>query len=135
MTFPASHALPSDPFALLDALSGYVERHRSGSDIPVNVQADDQALTVTVPVPGAAPGDVGVTIEDGVLTVAVAGQPAVPGRAWLRRELPSGNRRVAVALPVSVDAERITASTRDGVLTVTLPRSAATRPRTVPVSA
>ena len=52
---------------------------------------------------------------------------------WLRRELTGGKFARAIALPTQVDAEKVEANYVNGVLRVTLPKSAAVRPRTVPV--
>jgi HSP20 family protein len=81
-------------------------------------------------VPGAGPDDVDVHFERGSLQLtARVKQPESMGGArefeWTR----------AFALPGSVDAERIAAELRDGVLTVKLPRKDALKPRQISVKA
>jgi len=52
-----------------------------------------------------------------------------------RRERSGGAFRRAVRLPWDIEESEVKAAQRNGVLTVTLPRRASTKPRALPVAA
>lgn len=130
---PATPMAPAAPAAMAaPAPSG----RRGIGRPPVELASDADHLTVTLLVPGADPASLAVTFEDGVLRIAgerpVAADPE--GARFLRRERPAGRFERVLELPVPVEADRITAAYRDGVLRITLPKHAAARPRTIPIS-
>lgn len=93
-------------------------------------------LLVTADVPGLTEKDLQVSLEDGVLTVSGERRPFAPERyAAHRRERPALRFGRSVALPVRIDAERVTANVKDGVLTITLAKAPEARPRQITVRA
>ena len=54
--------------------------------------------------------------------------------AWTRRERVSGKFRRSFEVPDSVDPSRIRAESKDGVLTVVLPKLEKVQPRQIEVS-
>lgn len=91
-------------------------------------------LVVTADVPGLTEKELGVSLEDGVLTVSGERRAVAPeGYTVLRRE--RGELRFArsVALPFKVDPEKTAASLKDGVLTITLAKAPEARPRQIAV--
>jgi len=102
---------------------------------PVDVYEDAEGITLTAEIPGVAPEDVEVKVEDDTLTIS--------GKRSLEREDKRDNyhrieRRYGTflrsfTLPPSVDAERIRAENRHGVLSVFLPRKEEARPRKITV--
>ena len=50
---------------------------------------------------------------------------------YLRREMPYGTFARAIVLPERVDAEKVTASYKNGVLVVTLPKAPESKPKQV----
>jgi HSP20 family protein len=50
-----------------------------------------------------------------------------------RRERGSGRFRRSIGLPIPIDAERVEATLKDGVLTLTLPKSQSAKPRKIDV--
>jgi HSP20 family protein len=103
----------------------------------VEVSESDRELRVEAELPGMDEKDVEVLLDNGVLTL----------RGEKRSETEDKNRRVSeryygrferqVALPVEVQEDKISASFKKGVLTVTLPKSAeaADRVKKIPISA
>jgi HSP20 family protein len=101
----------------------------------MDVVEDAGGIRIAVELPGFERKDVEVGVADGVLTL----------RAEKRREATSEEGRVhflerrygefrrALALPESVDASRIEAVLRNGVLTLTLPKREESRPRSVEI--
>jgi HSP20 family protein len=100
--------------------------------LPVDIALTDDRVVITADVPGSTAGDIDIRLAGDHLVIGAKRTGAHPGR-YLRRERAGDQSRRAVALPVRVDAEGITAAVKDGVLTVTLPRAASDRPRSVPV--
>jgi len=74
--------------------------------------------------PGVTAQDVDVQIEDGHLVLRGERRmdTTVEREAYLRVERPYGRFRTQIALPPSVDRNRIQARHRNGVLEVTLPK-------------
>lgn len=89
------------------------------------VRESDEAYVVTGDVPGLTPEALGVTFEDGVLTLAGQAPEAETADGWTARHTErrrwSFERRVRFAEAVDVDA--IDAEVRHGVLTITLPKA------------
>jgi HSP20 family protein len=103
---------------------------------PLNVWQDENAIYVEGDLPGVDRATLDVTVTGGDKLTIRAERPTqteAEGMSWLRRELTGGKFARAITLPTQVDAEKVDASYVNGVLRVTLPKSAAVRPRTVPV--
>jgi HSP20 family protein len=102
----------------------------------LNLYGDERNLYVEALVPGVEPDKLEVTVQDGTLTVA-GERTAVDDkdRAWHRRECESGRFKRTLELPTEVDADKVLASYRNGVLTITLPKSAALQPKKIAVRA
>jgi len=102
----------------------------------LNVYDAGANLLVTADVPGMTSNELDVSLEDGVLTVSGERKAFVPeGFEVRRRERGAVRFTRSVALPLKVDAERTTASVKDGVLTVTLAKAPEARPRQITVRA
>ena len=101
----------------------------------LDVEETEDAFTLHVELPGVAPDDVEVSLEENVLTIA--GE-----RSFYADKTSDGFRRVersfgrfhrAVRLPDRVDGERVEASYRDGLLTITVPKAEYSKPRRIHV--
>jgi HSP20 family protein len=87
-------------------------------------------------VPGAKSPQIEISVVGNQLAVKVERPDlAQQGVAFHRRERAVGAFSRVLQLPVEVDAERVQADLRNGVLTVTLPKAAAARPRKIQVTA
>jgi len=99
-----------------------------------NVLDAGSNLVVTADVPGLGDKDLQVSFEDGVLTVAGERKGLAPeGYTAHRRERSDVRFSRSVALPLKVDAEKATASVKDGVLTITIAKAPEARPRQIAV--
>lgn len=104
---------------------------------PMDVEEQDDTIRLTFEVPGVNPNEVNVSVENGVLTVS--------GEKKYERETgdeKKGNRFVerrygrferTIALPPSVDADKISAHYDDGVLTLELPKAPESRRRKIEI--
>lgn len=101
----------------------------------IEVREDADTVTVALEVPGVERKDVSVTFHDGVLTVAGERKQEheVKEGEYLRSERYYGRFERQVGVSVPIDADRIKATCKDGVLTVALPKSAAAKPKTIDI--
>jgi HSP20 family protein len=100
----------------------------------VTEEADGWRLTADFP--GLAPGDFEVNVHGGQLGITAERRVTPPeGYQPRRQERRPWKLTRTLALPKSVDVERITASLTDGVLTVQLPKLPEVQPRSISVTA
>lgn len=92
-------------------------------------------LVITAEVPGLSERDVKLTLNQGVLTIAGERKVQAPeGYSVHRRERADLNFTRSFALPCRIDADRASASVKNGILTVTLEKAADAMPRQIAVS-
>ena len=101
----------------------------------LNVWEDDTQLFVEAEVPGLKLDDLELLVEGDELTVKGSRKDLDDeGASFHRRERGTGNFSRIVRLPVEVDADKVQATLRDGILTVTLPKAQAVLPRKIEVT-
>ncbi|HUU93765.1 MAG TPA: Hsp20/alpha crystallin family protein [Phycisphaerae bacterium] len=91
-------------------------------------------LTLVAEMPGIQPAGLAVTVEDNVLVIR--GRPVAEAETdgeVLLEEFTAGEFYRAFQLPADYDTERIEANLRQGVLTLTLPKSERLKPRRIEV--
>jgi HSP20 family protein len=111
---------------------------RGRSEGPLlNLWSGKDDLVVTVELPGVEAKDVDISVVGDQLTVRGKREAEAVGEdaAWVRQERPVGEFVRSIQLPYRVDADKVTAEMRNGVLRVTLPRHEADRPRQIVVKA
>ncbi|WP_262029647.1 Hsp20/alpha crystallin family protein [Microvirga sp. Mcv34] len=94
----------------------------------VEVVETDKEVRVSAELPGLEDKDVEVLMQDGVLTIRGERKSEIEDkeRAFSERYYGRFERRIPMAW--DVDEDKIEATFRNGVLTVTLPKSAESRP-------
>jgi len=109
---------------------------RAGHGQPaVNVRENGDAMFVEMEVPGARSEQVEASVADGELSVNVQRPAAEPeGVTYHRRERPTGTRGRVLRLPADMVVDQIKAELKDGVLTITLPKTQCARPRKIKVT-
>ncbi len=101
----------------------------------VDIYEKDDSLVLVADVPGVGADGVEVRLENGVLELtAHRGEEKDPEDADYSEYRPAGYHR-SFSLSEDIDADNIAATIRQGVLTVTLPKSARAKPRKVAVKA
>ena len=102
---------------------------------PVDLLETPDSIIVTAEVPGVARDDIQIQVSDGWLLLAgTRHDHAVPCEQYHRVERGQGAFQRSLELPAPVDAENVTADLRDGVLTITCPKSHEAGPRRVTVT-
>ena len=116
-----------DMFRGLDGLPGFAGRSASWPSLEVSETEKD--VKVTAELPGLDDKDVEVLLAEGVLTIRgeKKSETEDKGRHFSERYYGRFERRVA--LPVEVDEDKVQASFENGVLTVTMPKSAKAQER------
>ncbi len=103
---------------------------------PVDIYESDEEYVVEADVPGVAQDRVTLRLENGEL--ALEGQWSVPemeGATVLAREFRPVDFRRSFVLPDTVDAAKVSASLKDGVLTVRIPKAESVKPRSIQIRA
>lgn len=96
----------------------------------------DDVVTLVIDMPGVAPDSVDVSVENRALTVrGMIDAPAPEGYRRIHAEYAPGTFERAFSLPDTIVAGGIEASHRDGVLTLTLRKSEAAKPKQIKVKA
>jgi HSP20 family protein len=89
----------------------------------IDVVRDERHLVLRADVPGITPEEITIEVDDGVLTVSGKHEEAKEetDERYVRRERRYGAFTRRLPLPEGVDPTKIKASTKDGVLEVTVP--------------
>jgi HSP20 family molecular chaperone IbpA len=99
---------------------------------PVDIYETAAGLMLIADLPGVAPGDLEVRLEDHILTIQGKAKHAVDAEP-IYREFELANFFRQFELSEQVDQEKITAALNHGVLTLQLPRAEKAKPRQIPV--
>jgi HSP20 family protein len=103
---------------------------------PTDVSEDENALQITMELPGVNPDNVRLSLENNVLTI----------RGEKQQEFDENNERIhrservygvferTFVLPNTVDPDRIEARFENGVLVVRIPKAERARPREIPLT-
>ena len=101
----------------------------------VDVSEAEDGFTVHAELPGVSREDVKVRLEDGVLTIEGEKRNASEEKekGACRTERTYGRFHRSFKLSSEVDADKISAVHKDGVLTLSLPKAEAARPKEIEV--
>jgi len=104
-------------------------RRPEGNGGPIEPAADvsetDDEITVKLEMPGVEKDQITVTVKDDLLTVRgeTRKETEEKKKNFYRQEIRYGAFERALGLPAEVDAGRVTADLKSGMLTVKLPKS------------
>lgn len=99
----------------------------------VDIYESDDALTLVADLPGVAAEDVSTDLRDNLLTITA--RMKNEGTQWkpVYEEYAEGHYTRQFRLGQQIDQTKITATMKDGVLTLTLPKADTARPRKIQV--
>jgi HSP20 family protein len=146
-----SSVVRQDPWSLMPRLQdeinrlfGNVQQNDSSSSatatwVPaVDIHEYTDRFELYVDIPGVEPNSVELTLEDGVLTLSgerVQRSAKSDGEPQSRRtERSQGQFYRRFVLPDTVDSEKVNATGKDGVLTVTIPKQPKALPRRIQIA-
>ncbi|PKD19355.1 molecular chaperone Hsp20 [Salegentibacter salinarum] len=121
--------LPSvfDDMFKTDWLGGTTNVNSIGTSIPaVNIQETEDNFSVEVAAPGKTKEDFNIELDNDVLTISSEekkeNETSEKNGRYTRKEFSYSTFKRAFSLPDSVDSEKISASYKDGVLNIELPK-------------
>jgi HSP20 family protein len=122
---------------MMDELFGDETEVRSGWMPSVDVKETDQALTFYVEVPGMRQEDIDVELVGDVLTIRGKREFSEEEKRedYVRIERSYGSFQRSFTIGVPVKADEISATYRDGILTVVVPKADEVKPRKIEVKA
>ena len=99
----------------------------------VDVREEDENFIITTAVPGLSADDLNIQILDNV--VRIEGEYKTSDGEHLLRELPEGKFIRTLRLPSEVDADKVEAKIKNGVLSLSLPKVESARPKQIKILA
>lgn len=102
----------------------------------IDLFEDKDTLTFRAELPGMKKGEIEISLHEGALTVSGERKldDATLAEAEAHRsERFSGRFQRSITLPIAVDADKVKATYRDGILTVILPKAEEARPKQIQV--
>jgi HSP20 family protein len=118
-------------FRLRDQDDGY-----SAASFPLmNIYDAKDDILVTVELPGMSRDQVSITASEGLLTIKGKRPDDSPGTKYaaVRRERPVGEFEKSVKIPSTVLQDRISATFKNGVLAITLPKAEEAKPKQIAI--
>ena len=105
-----------------------------GSYPAINVVQTPEDVQVYIFAPGIDPKKLDVSIQQGLLTISGERRIAIDDKATqYRQERFSGEFRRAISLGDDIDAERVEAKYRDGIVQIRLTRRESAKPRQIEI--
>jgi HSP20 family protein len=133
---------PADPFRTMELFFDAMRPNARPTNRAIRkpglaqLREEEQSFVLTAELPGVALEHIELSADDEWVELKATRNLAAPeGFKPLRRERSEYELHRRFALPKRIDNQRIEATLRDGVLTVTLPKHASASPRTIEVKA
>jgi HSP20 family protein len=103
----------------------------------MNVWTNENGAIVTAELPGVDTTDIEISVQNDTLTLRGSRQPEEmqEGETYHRRERASGSFSRTLQLPFEVQADEVGATFSKGILSITLPRAEADKPKKIAVKA
>ena len=101
----------------------------------LNVWGNDESVVVTAELPGLEIEDIDISVVNNQLTIKGVRKADKPAENTVchRTERAAGNFVRTVRLPFTVENDKVEAKYDKGVLTITLPRHEATKPKRIQI--
>ena len=132
--FAELRSLQREMNRLFDGYEGGVATSRFPA---LNVWGNSENVTVMAELPGVEAHDLEIDVVNNQLSIKGERKDEKPAEDAVchRKERESGKFVRTVRLPYVVESDKVTAAYTDGVLTVTLPRHEASKPKRVEINA
>ena len=139
----SDRAFPPSPFRLFEDFfndwairSLQSDKGRDSWTPPVDVLERDGNVILKMEVPGVQEKDIEIKLAGAVLSITGEKRPADKRdtASYRQMEIRHGSFSRSFTLPDSVDADKISASFKNGVLTITLPSRPETRSRSIKIN-
>ena len=139
-------AVLMDPLDVLSSFQQALDAYRTSSWLdaglsgggaypPVNVFRKGDDFIIIAELPGVKKSDLDVQVRGHTIRLAGTKTVGYPEKAALhRRERLAGRFDRAVTMPVEINADRVKAEYRDGILALFLPRAESEKPKSIEVA-
>jgi len=107
---------------------------RAWTGMPVALWDDEDHFFIEAELPGVMDSDVDVTVHNGMLFIRGERRPA-EGRRYLYNGRSYGRFERVITLPSAVETDDVQAALKDGILSITLPKSPAAKPKKITLQA
>src|SRR5438874_12431625 len=107
----------------------------SGWSPALDLYQDNDNVIAVIELPGMRKEDIEISLHDGMLTIAGERRTETQnGEKAERSERYVGKFRRSITLPTRVDPNKVSATYKDGILTVTLPKAEEAKPKQIQVN-
>jgi len=142
MLWPITKTLSFDPFSQVRNLQREMNRlfEDSGSSneaFPaVNMWSNEKEVVLSAEIPGMDPKDINISVKGDEMLFEGERKADEPGEKakYHRRERGYGKFIRAFRLPFNVDAGKVSAVYKNGIVKVTMPRAEESKPRKISIS-
>jgi HSP20 family protein len=101
----------------------------------LDVYQNNDDVVAMIELPGMKKEEIEISLHDGMLTISGERKSETQqGDKAERSERIVGKFRRSVTLPTRIDANKVSASYKDGILTVTLPKAEEAKPKQIQVN-
>ncbi|HEY80484.1 MAG TPA: Hsp20/alpha crystallin family protein [Anaerolineae bacterium] len=103
--------------------------------LPLDVIETEDQFIVKASIPGIDPDDLDITFSDNILTIQgeIKAESEHPEGRYLLRERGFGLFQRSIALPERVEADKIEATYKDGVLILSIPKVEEIKPKRISI--
>ena len=102
--------------------------------LPLDAYVTPDDIVVTANMPGVTPEQVEITIEGDTLTIRGERPAPLTNVDYVMQERPFGKFQRTLSINIPVDADKAEAKFENGLLTLTIPKAEAVRPKTIQVT-
>jgi HSP20 family protein len=96
---------------------------------------NEEQVTIEMALPGVNLEDVEITFEQDTLTIQGTFPTLDDSKNWIVLEIRRGTFQRRFTLQVAIDVDKVAATSRNGLLVLTLPKSEASKPRKITINA
>ncbi|WP_320006913.1 Hsp20/alpha crystallin family protein [Maridesulfovibrio sp.] len=115
-----------------DAFNPHHHNRRKASYPPLNISEDENNIYIRAEVPGVSINDMEITIT--AKNLVIKGERKLPEGRYFRQERPSGTFQRIISINTTVDVDKVSASVKDGILNIVLPKTETSIPRKVDIA-
>ncbi len=101
--------------------------------LPLDAYVTPNEIVILANMPGVKPEDVEITLEGDTLTIKGERQAPVENVDYVLQERPYGVFQRTLNINIPVESDKAEAKFENGLLTLTIPKAEATRPKTIQV--
>ena len=115
--------------------SGRQSQLFSGWTPALDLYQNNDNIVAVIELPGMRKEDIEISLQDGTLTISgERKEERGTEDGATRTERYTGKFRRSITLPTRVDANKVSATYKDGILTVTLPKAEEAKPKQIQIN-